>query len=53
MHLLAVSDTLSSFSADVIDKLAQANAGKLMLIKKVFVFCFLFLFWFQVTFEQI
>lgn len=27
MHLLAVADTLSHFSADVMDKLAQANAG--------------------------
>lgn len=27
MHLLALADTLSHFSADVVDKLAQANAG--------------------------
>jgi hypothetical protein len=27
MHLLAVADTLSHFSSDIMDKLAQANAG--------------------------
>lgn len=27
MHLLAIADTLSHFSSDVMDKLAQANAG--------------------------
>ncbi len=27
MHLLAVADTVSSFSADAIDKLAHVNAG--------------------------
>lgn len=29
MHLLAIADTLSHFSADVMDKLAQANAGEI------------------------
>lgn len=27
MHLLAIADTISHFSADAMDKLAQANAG--------------------------
>lgn len=31
MHLLAVADTVSSFSADAIDKLAHVNAGIIFL----------------------
>lgn len=45
MHLLAIADTLSHFSADVVDKLTQANAGgyscglrNILLIDQVSVF---------------
>lgn len=46
MHLLAVADTLSSFSADAIDRLAQANAGELC----NFIFCFFSLWKVQLCF---
>lgn len=32
MHLLAVADTLSHFSSDVMDKLTQANAGSILIL---------------------